>query len=88
MANHKSALKRARQDEKRRLRNRQVRTRVRSAVKTLRTAIESGDHPSAQTALREAERLIRRAASKGVIPAARADRSVSRLSKAVHQLSS
>ncbi len=87
MANHKSAAKRARQALKRRDRNRQVASRVRGAVKKVREAIAGGDSSAATGALQQAERLIRRAASKGVIPKTRADRSVSRLAKAVHRLS-
>ena len=82
MANHKSAKKRARQALKRRARNRHVRTGVRTAVKNARGAVASGDADSADAALRRAEGTLRRAASKGVIPAKRASRQVSRLAKA------
>ena len=43
MANHKSAKKRARQDEKRRTRNRENRTRVKGAIKNARETLASGD---------------------------------------------
>ncbi len=56
-------------------------------MKKVREAIAGGDSSAATGALQQAERLIRRAASKGVIPKTRADRSVSRLAKAVHRLS-
>ena len=81
MAHHKSAKKRARQNPKRRARNRHIRSGVRSAVKAVRTA-QGGEEASA--ALRTAERVIRRAASKGVISKAQASRNVSRLAKAVN----
>jgi len=81
MANHKSAKKRARQALQRRARNRQVRGGVRTAIKRTRQAIDQGESEAASTALRGAERLIRKAATKGVIPKKRASRQVSRLAK-------
>jgi small subunit ribosomal protein S20 len=87
MAYHKSAEKRARQAEPRRLRNRAVTSRARSAVRRVRAAVAAGDGERARAELRDAERELRRAASKGVLPRRRADRSVSRLAKAVHRLS-
>lgn len=81
MANHKSAKKRARQDAKRTARNRHSRSRVKSAVKAARTALGSGDGAQADGAVRAAESVLRRVASKGVIPKKRASRQVSRLAK-------
>jgi small subunit ribosomal protein S20 len=81
LANHKSALKRARQSIVRRKRNTHVKSTMRTHVKRFRAAIEAGDVEDAAAKLRTAERAIRKAASKGVIPARRASRSVSRLSK-------
>ena len=83
MAQHKSAKKRARQDEKRRARNRHVRSGLKSATKSVRTAISGGDAASAREALRSAERVIRKAASKGVLTKKQASRRVSRLSRSV-----
>lgn len=88
MANHKSALKRIRQSERRRKRNQHIRSGMRNQVKRLRQAIEAGDADQATAQLTATERSIRRAASKGVIPRQRADRSVSRLAKAVNALRS
>lgn len=85
MAQHRSAEKRARQAEKRRERNRGVRSRVRSSTRAVRAALESGDLATARTQLGEAEKLIRRAASKGVVKKTTASRTVSRLAKAVHR---
>lgn len=81
MANHKSALKRIRQSERRRKRNQHIRTQMRTMIKYCRDAFESGDQTRAADAFKVAEREIRRAATKGVIPRQRADRSVSRLAK-------
>jgi len=86
LANHKSALKRIRQSEKRRKRNQHVRTRMRTVVKQCREALDAGDPGRAAEAFRAAEREIRRAATKGVIPKQRADRSVGRLAKHLNQL--
>jgi small subunit ribosomal protein S20 len=88
VADHKSAHKRARQALRRRSRNRHQQTRVRSAVKRVRAALAEGDSEATAGALRNAESLLRRAASKGVIPWKRASRQVSRLAKASNQLQS
>lgn len=82
MAQHKSASKRARQSQKRRDRNRRVRSALKSAIKKVRGALAAGDASAARQALPAAESLIRRAASKGVIPKRRADRQVARLARA------
>ncbi|MAG32190.1 MAG: 30S ribosomal protein S20 [Deltaproteobacteria bacterium] len=87
MANHKSALKRIRQSERRRKRNQHIRTQMRTMVKRCRDALDSGDATQAADAFKIAEREIRRAATKGVIPKQRADRSVGRLAKALSSLS-
>lgn len=66
MANIRSALKRIRQNEKRRLRNRAVRTRVRTAVKAARTALGEKS-PNVSALVTEAIRLLDKAVTKGVI---------------------
>ncbi|MEY3013948.1 MAG: ribosomal protein [Pseudomonadota bacterium] len=83
MANHKSALKRARQNEKRRLRNRAGRSAVRTTVKNLRTAIDAGSADNASLA--GAMEIVAGAGAKGVIPKKRASRMISRLAKAMHK---
>ena len=87
MANHKSALKRIKQNERRRLRNRHVLSTTRSRIKLVRTAVASGNKDDAQTTLRVAVGKLNRAASKGVIPKKRAARLTSRLTKLVNTLS-
>lgn len=87
MANHKSASKRARQTEKRTIRNRNVRSRTRSAVKAFREALASGDAAKAQEFLGLATRALNKAASKGVVHKRNAARGVSRLTKAFQKLS-
>jgi len=86
LANHKSAEKRARQALRRRDQNRTVRSETRTRVKGLQTAIEAGDAAQAKDRLREAERSLRKAASKGVVKKTTAGRRVSRLARAVHAL--
>jgi small subunit ribosomal protein S20 len=66
VANTKSAIKRIRQNEKRRLRNRMVRSRVRSAVKAARASLgEKSD--TAKTLVTQAIRELDRAVTKGVL---------------------
>jgi len=86
LANHKSSIKRIRQTERRRLRNQQLRTRMRTMIKNYRAAIATGDADQASAEFKKAEREIRKAASKGIIPRGRADRSVSRLAKQLRSL--
>jgi small subunit ribosomal protein S20 len=66
VANTKSAIKRIRTNEKRRLRNRTVRSRVRSALKTARTAVTTPGE-DARTAVLLAIRTLDKAVTKGVI---------------------
>lgn len=82
MANHKSALKRARQNEKRRLRNKSVKTRVKSVVKAVRSADDD-----AAAKLDEAKSVIDKAAKRGVIHKRTATRNISRLAKHANSVS-
>ncbi|HEY5146942.1 MAG TPA: 30S ribosomal protein S20 [Polyangiaceae bacterium] len=86
MANHPSAEKRNRQRVKRTLRNRAVKSAVRTQVKTVRTAIESKDPAAAQKAFAEASVTLAQAAAKGSIPKKTASRRISRLASALHGL--
>ena len=67
MATHASALKAHRQSLKNREHNRQFRSRLRSALKDIRTAIDANDLAAAKAALRSTISLIDKLASKGVI---------------------
>jgi small subunit ribosomal protein S20 len=80
VANHKSALKRSKQNTARNLRNKAVRTRVKSAVKDVRTASAE----TAAEALVAAQSSIDRAAKKGVLHPKNAARKISRLTKLVN----
>jgi small subunit ribosomal protein S20 len=83
LANTVSAEKRNRQALKRRARNVQVRTGVKSAVKKVRDLLAKGDAAAARQALHAAERAIGKAASKGVVHKNAASRKISRLAHAV-----
>ena len=70
MANHKSALKRIRQTEKRRIANRTIRNRARTFVKKAKTAIKAdAGNEAAVEAVRQAVRDLDKAASSGIIHA-------------------
>lgn len=60
---------------------------MRTVVKSVGQALASGDSPAAQQRLREAERQLRKAASKGVLKKETVSRRVSRLARAVHKAS-
>lgn len=81
MAHHKSAKKRARQSLQRRARNRHALSTVRTAIKSARAAVAEGPGEASTAALRHAERTIRKAASKGVLPKKQASRRISRLAR-------
>ena len=84
MPNHDSAKKRMRQNEKRRERNRHVKTRVKTQVRVVRDGLET-DVDAAAAALPNAVSEIARAASKGVMTRRTAQRKISRLAKAVNR---
>lgn len=90
MANIKSAEKRVRVSERRRVRNRMVRGQTRAAVKRLEKALGGAevDRTEAEALLREAISKLDRAASKGVIHPNAAARKKSRLYKRLNQLQS
>ncbi len=83
MANLPSVEKRHRQSLKRRVRNTTERTKMKTAVKALREVIGKKDAAGAETALRNATKVLSMAASKGIIPKGNASRRIGRLTKAV-----
>jgi small subunit ribosomal protein S20 len=87
LANHKSALKRARQNEQRRLRNKSVKTRVKNIVRDVRLSVNESSKEDARNKLDMAKSNIDRAAQKGVIHKKTAARKISRLSKLVNTIS-
>lgn len=80
MANTRSARKRIKQNEKRRLRNRALRSQVRSAVKDARDA-DTGKGPEARETIREAIRTIDKAVSRGILHRNTAGRKKSALAR-------
>ncbi len=86
MANHKSAEKRNRQAQARRLRNRINRSKMKTVVRSLNEAIESGSVEEAKAALETAVPVIAKTASKGTIHKKNASRKISRLTKRVNSL--
>jgi small subunit ribosomal protein S20 len=86
LASHLSAIKRARQNEKRSLRNLHIKTTVKSSIKKVREAIERKDIEGAQMALLKAMPLIQKAHSKGVFHRNTSARKISRLSLEINAL--
>ena len=86
MAQHKSAKKRIRQIERRTKVNRHRMSRIRTYIKSVETAITSGDKDAAQTALREAQPEIMRGVTKGMLHRNHAARKISRLSARIKAL--
>ncbi len=87
MANHKSALKRARQNEERRMRNKSTKTRIKNIVKDVRLDASENSKESALMKLDTAKSIIDKAAKKGVIHKKTASRKISRLAKTVNTIS-
>ena len=87
MANHKSALKRARQNEIRRSRNKSLKTKTKNIVKDVRLSVSESSKEDALKKLDMAKSDIDRAAQKGVIHKKTASRKISRLSKLVNAIS-
>jgi len=87
LANHPSALKRARQNEVKRIRNKGYKTRVKKAVKEVRTALADRSSEDAHKSFVKAVSVIQKTASKGVIHKNQASRKISRLARQINQLS-
>ena len=86
MATHLSAIKRAKQSEKRRLQNLHIKTTVKSSIRKVREAIEEKDIEGAQKALLKAIPIIQKARSKGVFHKNTSARKISRLTLEVNAL--
>ena len=86
MANIKSQIKRIRTAEKARLRNKAVKSELKTHVRRVREAITTGDKDAASEALKLAGRKLDKAASKGVIHANQAANRKSKLAKQVAAL--
>ena len=86
MANHKSAEKRNKQAQVRRLQNRINRSKMKTAIRSLNEAIDSGSAEDAKSALQTAVPVIAKTASKGTIHKKNASRKISRLTRRVNAL--
>jgi small subunit ribosomal protein S20 len=84
VANIKSQIKRNRQNEGRRLRNKAVRTALKTEAKKVRSAATSGDTDGAQDEFRRASRGLDKAVSKGALHKRAAARRKSRLARAAN----
>ncbi len=83
MADHFSALKRARQTETKTTRNRASKSRLRGALRSLKQAIAKGDKAAAQTAYRATVSVVDKGVQKGVLHKNTASRYKARLSARV-----
>lgn len=87
MANSVSARKRARQNERHRQHNASLRSHVRTRIKKVLRAIESGDKAAAEEAYKAAVPAIDRSVSKGIMHANKAARHKSRLNRHLREMS-
>jgi small subunit ribosomal protein S20 len=86
VANSPQAQKRARQNEKRRLHNASLRSRMRTFIKKVRNAVGSGDRDLAEQAYKEATPVIDSMARKGLVHKNKAARFKSRLNAQIRQM--
>jgi small subunit ribosomal protein S20 len=86
MANTRSAAKRARQTERRTLRNKSVLTGLKGRQKSFLVAVAASDHAKAQTELKALASELDKAAKRGVVHQNLANRRKSRAAKAVSAL--
>jgi small subunit ribosomal protein S20 len=86
LATHASALKRARQSEKRRLRNKMVKSAIKTHAKKVLLAVEEKNYANASGALKNAVPAMQRAASKKILHKKAVSRKISRLAKKVNAL--
>jgi small subunit ribosomal protein S20 len=85
LANIKSQIKRNRQNEQARVRNKSVRSALKTYARRVRESVATGDQEAAEAALRRANRAYDRAASKGVIHRNNAANHKARLARSVNQ---
>lgn len=86
MASHKSAIKRAKQGEKRRLRNIATKSGVKTAIKKVLGAVSENDSEGAKANLATAIPQICKAGAKGILHKRNVSRKVSRLTRKVNAL--
>jgi len=86
LANHKSAEKRSRQSDIRRLRNTTIKSEVKTGVKSVAAAVEAKDKDGSKAVLAKVVTDIQKASAKGVLHKKTASRKISRLTKKVNAL--
>jgi len=86
LANHKSAVKRARQSEDQRQRNRSRKTRMKNVIRKLEESLNTKATEAAAENLKLAVSIIEKTAAKGVIHRNTASRKISRLTRRVNAL--
>jgi len=86
LAKHQSVIKRHHQSLARRERNQQIKSRVKTQIKKVRSAVETKDRDNASAQLKEVNRIMDKAVSKGVLNHKTASRKLSRLARSVHLL--
>jgi len=88
LANHKSALKRARQNDIKRLKNMGYKTRSKNVIKEVRADIAEKAGDKAANNLKKATSVIQKSVSKGAIHRKTASRKISRLARQVNRIAS
>jgi small subunit ribosomal protein S20 len=87
VADHSSAIKRSRQNQKRKIRNSILRSKVRTAERKLHEAIENNDAQKLKSNLKAAIAEISRARGKNILHKRTASRKIARLNRKVHLIS-
>jgi small subunit ribosomal protein S20 len=87
LAEHKSALKRARQNDAEKIRNMGRKTRIKGVVKEVRAAIAGNSRDKAIETLRKAQVIIQKSVSNGAIHKKKASRKISRLTLQANKIS-
>lgn len=86
MATHKSAVKRMRQSERRRMRNASIKSSVKTRIKKVLESVDAKDLEKSKEELYRTAKAVNKAASKGVLHKNNAARKISRLTKKVNAL--
>ncbi len=86
MANHKSAIKRHRQSLKRKMRNKSVKSGMKTQIKSFFSVLETGEKDAVQKLLPETVSKIAKTASRGIIKKKTASRKISKLAKKANSI--
>jgi len=86
LAVHSSVIKRHRQSLRRKLRNQEAKSRIRTLIKKAKKAIELKDREGISAQLREVDRALGKAVSRGILKSNTASRWLSRLARSAHRL--